>query len=130
MSRPEHIALNVPDPLAAVNWYADNLGMRVMRKGGAPTYTTFIADSGGNIMLEFFHNADYPLLESTKINHMSLHLAFMVDNVAAFKMKMLEAAATMVEDITMTPAGDQVLMLRDPWGLPIQFVRRVEPMLK
>jgi glyoxylase I family protein len=130
IARPEHVAFNVVDPRAAAKWYVDNLGMKVMRAGGPPTYTTFVADSGLHMMIELFHNADYPLLEPAKINHMSLHLAFMVGDVAAMKAKLISAGATMVDDITKTPSGDLVLMLRDPWGLPIQFVQRVKPMLQ
>lgn len=128
--RPEHIAFNVLDPQAVVKWYVENLGMKVMRAGGPPTYTTFIADSGAHMMIELFHNADYPVLELAKINHMSLHLAFMVGDIAVTEAKLLAAGATTVEDVTTTPSGDKVLMLRDPWGLPIQFVQRVKPMLE
>jgi hypothetical protein len=35
-----------------------------------------------------------------------------------------------VEDIRVSSSGDQILMLRDPWGVPIQFIKRAEPMLK
>jgi catechol 2,3-dioxygenase-like lactoylglutathione lyase family enzyme len=130
MIRPEHVAFNVPDPNAAVKWYTENLGMKVMRQGGPPTYTSFVADSGEHMMIELFHNADYPLFEPAKFSHMSIHLAFMVDDIAAIKKKLVTVGATLVEDITKTPSGDQVLMLRDPWSLPIQFVQRVKPMLK
>ena len=130
MIRPEHVAFNVLDPGAVVKWYTENLGMKEMRKGGPPTYTTFIADSGEHMMIELFHNADYPVFEPAKFSHMSIHLAFMVDDIAAIKKKLVAGGATIVEDITKTPSGDQVLMLRDPWSLPIQFVQRVKPMLK
>jgi catechol 2,3-dioxygenase-like lactoylglutathione lyase family enzyme len=128
--RPEHVAFNVPDPVAAVRWYTENLGMKVMRQGGPPTYTSFVADSGEHMMMELFHNADFPLFEPAKFSHMSIHLAFMVSDIAEIKTKLVAAGATLVEDITKTPSGDQVLMLRDPWGLPIQFAQRVKPMLK
>ena len=48
-----------------------------MRSGSAPTFTTFIADSGEHMMLELFHNADYPLLNPQEINHMSFTLLFL-----------------------------------------------------
>lgn len=127
--RPEHVAFNVPDPVAAVKWYTENLGMKVMRRGGPPTYTSFVADSGEHMMMELFHNADYPLFEPVKVSHMSIHLAFMVNDIATIKTRLVAAGATLVEDITRTPGGDQVLMLRDPWGLPVQFAQRVKPML-
>ena len=128
--RPEHIALNVLDPAAMVKWYTENLGMKVMRQGGPPTNTSFIADSGQHMMLEIGHNADYPVIDFAKLSHMSIHLAFMVDDISTMKARLIAAGATVVEDITKTPGGDEVLMMRDPSGLPIQFVKRVAPMLK
>lgn len=128
--RAEHIALNVLDPIAAVKWYTENLGMKVMRQGGPPTNTSFIADSGLHMMLEIGHNAECPVIDFAKVSHMSIHLAFMVDDISTTKAKLIAAGATVVEDITRTPGGDDVLMMRDPSGLPIQFVKRVTPMLK
>jgi glyoxylase I family protein len=128
--RPEHIAFNVPDPVAAAKWYTENLGMKVMRQGGAPAFTTFVADSNEHMMMELTHNAGVPLFEPAKLSHVSIHLAFMVPEIGTIKAKLLSAGATLVDDITKTPSGDQVLMLRDPWGLPIQFVQRVKQMLK
>ena len=128
--RPEHIALNVLDPTAMVKWYTENLGMKVMRQGRPPTNTSFIADSGQHMMLELGHNADHPVIDFAKVSHMSIHLAFMVEDLSTMKTKLIAAGATVVEDITKTPGGDEVLMMRDPLGLPIQFVKRVAPMLK
>jgi hypothetical protein len=34
-----------------------------------------------------------------------------------------------VEDLITSPAGDQFVMLRDPWGIPLQLVKRAQPML-
>jgi catechol 2,3-dioxygenase-like lactoylglutathione lyase family enzyme len=128
--RPEHIALNVLDPAGTVKWYTENLGMKVMRQGGPPTNTSFIADSGHSMMLELGHNADYPVIDFAMVSHMSIHLAFTVEDISSMKVKLIAAGATVVEDITKTPGGDEVLMMRDPSGLPIQFVKRVAPMLR
>ena len=128
--RAEHIALNVLDPAAVVKWYTENLGMKVMRQGGPPTNTSFIADSGQHMMLELGHNAEYPVIDFAEVNHMSIHLAFMVEDIATMKANLIAAGAAVVEDIRTTPSGDQVSMLRDPRGLPLQFVQRVKPMLK
>jgi len=54
------------------------------------------------------------------------HVAFMVD---AVRRKLIAAGATPVGEVTTTPAGDKLAMLRDPWGLAIQFLRRADPML-
>lgn len=128
--RPEHIAFNVPEPQSMANWYCENLGMKVVRSGGPPTYTTFIADAGNHMMMELFHNSAYPMLDWSSINYLSFHFAFMVSDVRAMRNGLIAAGAKLAEEIRVTNTGDEVLMLRDPWGVPIQFLKRGEPMLR
>src|SRR5262249_45002677 len=40
----EHMALNVPDPVAMADWYTEHLGMRVVRSVPGPPHTRFLAD--------------------------------------------------------------------------------------
>jgi catechol 2,3-dioxygenase-like lactoylglutathione lyase family enzyme len=127
-TRPEHIALNIADPVMVAKWYVNNLNMQIIRQGDAPSYTTFIADSGKHMMFELYHNTNFPLFDTAKVSLMSIHFAFMVSDIEKTKEKIIAAGAKIVED-TKTPSGDYVVMMRDPWGLPIQFVCRVQPML-
>jgi len=128
--RPEHFALNVADPQSMTNWYCENLGMKVNRKGTPPTYTNFVADDGNNMMFELFNNSAYPVLDMSKIHHLSLHIAFVVDDVRAIRNGLIAAGATLVDDITISSSGDEILILRNPWGVPLQFIKRAKPMLK
>lgn len=128
--RFEHLALNVSDPQKVTNWYFENLGFKVMRKGSAPNFTTFVSDAGGHMMMELFVNNQYPLLDFSKINHLSLHFAFTVDDVRSLRTGLIAAGATIAEELRETNTGDQVLVLRDPWGFAIQFIKRGEAMLK
>jgi catechol 2,3-dioxygenase-like lactoylglutathione lyase family enzyme len=128
--RFEHLALNVPDPLATIDWYIENLGMKIMRQGGPPGYSSFMADGGSNMMLEIGASSAAPYLEMSKLDNHAFHFAFVVDDVRSIRTGLIEAGATLVEDIRMTNAGDQVLVLRDPWGFPIQFIQRSAPLLK
>ncbi len=128
--RFEHLALNVPDPQSMTNWYFENMGMKVIRKGTPPTYTNFIADAGGNMMMELFHNSAFPMLDLSKVPHLALHFAFILDDVRSIRTNLIGAGATLAEEFRETNAGDQVLVLRDPWGLAIQFIKRGEQMLK
>jgi glyoxylase I family protein len=130
LTRPEHIAFNVEDPVAQAKWYVDNMGFKIMYKGNPPGNTRFVADGGENMLIELYNNKEYPVIDFTKLNHLTIHFAFMIDSMELAKEKLLKAGATLVEDITKTPSGDLVLMLRNPWGLPIQFVQRTKPMLK
>ena len=127
--RLEHVGLNVADPIKATQWYVDNLGMKVLREGPAPANTRFLADSAGNMMIEIYHNPPEAVPNYAAMDPLLLHVAFMADDVDAIRSKLLAAGATPVGEVTTTPAGDKLAMLRDPWGLAIQFVRRADPML-
>jgi glyoxylase I family protein len=125
----EHLATNVADPVKAANWYKDNLGMKIMRQGEAPTYTTFVADPAENMMFEFYHNDTAKLFNPSQYNPLSIHIAFMSPDIKKTKETLVKAGAKIVDDLKKTDSGDQILMMCDPWGLPIQFVERAEPML-
>jgi len=127
--RLEHVGLNVADPIKAAQWYVDNLGMKVLRKGPAPANARFLTDGAGNMMLEIYHNPPEAVPNYASMDPLLLHVAFMVDDVDALRSKLLAAGATAVGEVTTTPAGDKLAMLRDPWGLAIQFVHRADPML-
>ena len=127
--RIEHVAINVKDPIAVAKWYTENLEMKIARKGPPPVNGHFISDTNGNVMLEIYHNPPDAVPDYPSMNPLSLHIAFMVDDVKAIRDKLTAAGATIVSDITTTEGGDEIAMLRDPWGVPIQFVKRAEPML-
>ena len=127
--RLEHVAINVEDPAAMAKWYCENLGMKIIRKGPSPVNMRFISDAGGNMMLELYNNPPDAVPDYRSMNPLSLHIAFMVDDVNAITRKLIAAGATIAVDVNTTPAGDELVILRDPWGVPIQFLNRAEPML-
>jgi glyoxylase I family protein len=128
--RLEHIGLNVVDPVKAAQWYVDNLGMKILREGPPPVNGRFLADSAGNMMLELYHNPPDAVPNYAAMDPLLLHVAFLVDDVDAIRTKLMAAGATPVGEVTTTEAGDKLAMLRDPWGLAIQFVHRADPMLR
>ena len=127
--RLEHVALNVADPIKMAQWYVDSLGMKVLREGPPPINARFLADGGGNMMLELYHNPPDAVPNYASMDPLLLHVAFMADDVDAVRQRLIAAGATPVGEVTTTPAGDKLVMLRDPWGLAIQFLRRADPML-
>jgi len=128
--RLEHVAINVEDPEGMVKWYCENIGMKLLRKGSPPVNMHFISDSGGNMMLEVYHNPPDAVPDYPSMNPLSLHISFMVYDVKGICRKLVAAGATMVDDVSTTESGDEIAMLRDPWGVPIQFVKRAKPMLQ
>jgi glyoxylase I family protein len=125
----EHIALQVNDPVAMADWYVKNFGFTVARAGGAPTFTHFLKSSTGVVMIEIYRHPSVGVPDYSKQDPLTLHLAFLSDNPAADRDRLVKAGARIAEDVTTTPHGDEILMLRDPWNIPIQFVKRTQPML-
>jgi glyoxylase I family protein len=127
--RIEHIAINVEDPAAMAKWYYENLGMEIVRKGPAPANARFISDTGKNVLLEVYNNPPDDVPDYASMDPLLFHIAFVVDDVEGICRKLISAGATIVNDVSTTPDGDEFGVLRDPWGVPIQFVRRAKAML-
>jgi glyoxylase I family protein len=125
----EHLGLNHSDAVAAADWYCTNLGMKVTRKFGPPGHGHFVADAGGQMMLEFYHNAQAPVPDFRALNPMSFHVAFHVEDVLATRERLLKAGATAAGNVTSNEDGDTLAIVRDPWGLPVQLVKRTKAML-
>ena len=58
-----------------------------------------------------------------------LHVAYTVDDVAKERERLLAAGAKPDTQIIHADNGDTVTTLRDPWGLPVQLVKRAVPLL-
>ena len=128
--RFEHIAINVEDPVAMADWYCKNLGMKVKFEGDSPGNIRFISDSYGKMMFELYSNADAAKFDFDSMDMATLHIAFMVDNVQETCDRLIEAGAKMDKKPAINDSGDEIATLRDPWGLPIQFVKRAVLMIK
>ena len=119
----EHTALNLPDPQAAAAWYAENLGLTILKANSAEPFIHFLADDAGG-MLEFYSNSGGAIPDYASMSPFTLHLAFSADNITAVWEQLLAAGATAAGEIETTPAGDQIVFLRDPWGVSLQLVSR------
>jgi catechol 2,3-dioxygenase-like lactoylglutathione lyase family enzyme len=124
----EHAAWQVADPVAAADWYCEHLGMKVVRAGGPPANGRFLADATGRVLLEIYNNPAVDVPDYAKLNPLHLHLAFVVDDVTATRDRLVAAGATVHEDVKTIESGDQLLMLRDPWGFALQVLKRAEAM--
>ena len=124
----EHLALQVTDPVGMAQWYVVNLGMRIVRQDGKPPYGHFLADGSGRVVLEIYNNPKVPVPDYWSTDPVIVHLAFATKDIPAVRSRLVEAGATNEGEIQRTDLGDEVLMLRDPWGLPVQLVNRSKPM--
>jgi glyoxylase I family protein len=125
----EHAAFQVGDPVAVSRWYVDHLGLTVKRSQSERPWGHFLAGDGDAVMLEFYNNPRAAVPDYRAIDPLQLHVAFVADDVAAVRTRLMAAGATSEGDVQVTPAGDHMAMLRDPWGLAVQLVRRATPML-
>jgi glyoxylase I family protein len=126
----EHVAFNVTDPEKIALWYTTHLGMHVVRRVDGPTHTHFLADSAGRVVVEFYHHARAAVPDYSAMDPLVLHLAFTTVNVGETQKMLEEAGAKNAGEITVTPAGDEMVLLRDPWGLAIQLVRRARSLME
>lgn len=124
----EHVAINVQEPALLAQWLVDNLGMRIVFSVAEAPYTHFVADEGGSI-IELYNNPAAPMPDYGQIEPLNLHFAFSSDNIEADVQRLVDAGASTVGDITLTPAGDKLVFLRTPWNEPIQLVQRNKPLL-
>jgi glyoxylase I family protein len=122
----EHFALNVPDARAHAKWFVDHLGMRVARSRQDAPYTSFLADDTGRVILEVYSNTAAPYPNYAAAHPLCFHVAFVADDPAAVRAKLVAAGATPAYEETL-PDGSFLIMVRDPWGVPLQLVRRVTP---
>ena len=119
----EHVALNVPEPVQMADWYAKHCGMRIVIRVEGPPFTRFIADGSGTTAIEIYRNEDAPIPDYFSQSPLVAHNAFAAENLDETKDRLTAAGATFVEEIE-TPDGSRLIMLRDPWGIPLQIVKR------
>ena len=125
----EHMAYMMADPVAAADWYCKNLGFRVVRKTDGYPWAHFLIDRGNSVMIEIYKRKEVPVPDYHAMDPLLLHLAFLCDDVKGTVRKLTAAGAQVAAEAALTPDGDELAMLRDPWGFAIQLVKRARPML-
>ena len=123
----EHLALNVEDPAGMSAWHCKNLGLNVASTNGGGW---FLADDAGHTMLEIYNSSPSQAVpDYAAMDPLVLHLAFISEDVEADRQRLLAAGASPCGEASKGPNGDAFAMLRDPWGLSIQLVKRSQPLL-
>jgi catechol 2,3-dioxygenase-like lactoylglutathione lyase family enzyme len=127
--RIEHVAFQVADPVALAEWYVQHLGLTLKRAFPDPPFGRFLAGDGDAVMLEFYNNPKVAVPDYRQVDPLIVHIAFVVDDVAGTYERLLAAGATAEGVVQVNESGDVMAMLRDPWGLPLQFLRRQSAMI-
>ena len=110
--------------------YVTHMKLSVTREAGAPTHQRFLSDDSGAIMIEFYRNPRVAVPDYASMDPLLLHIAFVSETPAADRDRLVQGGAKVVEDLTTAPNGDGLVMLRDPWGVALQLVKRTAPMLR
>lgn len=128
--RLEHIAFNVEDVAAFAAWYTANLGMKIARSIDEPPYIHFLSDSAGKSLIEVYSDPQGNVIDYGARHAVTFHLAFAVEDMEAERQRLVAAGASLDGDVNRRANGDKLAFLRDPWGITIQLVQRVDRMIE
>ncbi|SKB41685.1 VOC family protein [Maribacter arcticus] len=119
----EHFALNVVDINGVVNWYCTHLGLTIANQQKVSPFMTFLADSTDRVVIEFYKREDELAEDFSNRHPLTFHVAFISENAQEDKQRLLKAGASFFEEI-FKEDGSHLVMLRDPWGMPLQLCQR------
>lgn len=125
----EHFAYQVNDPDASAKWYCQNLSFSIKREADLPCPVRFLADETGQVMLEIYNNPVVETPDYASMDPLLLHIAFCCEDLLSTVERLIAAGAVRVSGPEIIASGDELAMLRDPWGLAIQLVNRANPMV-
>jgi glyoxylase I family protein len=124
----EHFALNVKNPIDFVEWYISNCEMKIAKSIKVAPFTHFLSDSSGRTVVEVYSNPSAEIPNYNLMHPLEFHFAFTVENVDKIKEELISAGAKLVEDIKLAD-GSHLVMLRDPFGIPLQICKRAKPLI-
>ncbi|HXC01776.1 MAG TPA: VOC family protein [Opitutaceae bacterium] len=122
----EHFALNVPEVRVMSRWYVEHLGLRVVLNREEAPYMTFLADDTGRVIMEIYTNPSAVIPDYAAAHPLCFHIAFVADDPRATQQKLEQAGASLFLEENL-PDGSRLIMMRDPWGVPLQLCKRTKP---
>lgn len=122
----EHFALNVPDARAHAQWYVQHVGFSVARRREDAPFTHFLADETGRTVVELYSNPKAPYPDYANTHPLVFHVAVVAADAKAECTRLVRAGATLFLEEPQ-PDGTQLIMMRDPWGVPLQLCQRTKP---
>ncbi|UII27140.1 VOC family protein [Fulvivirga maritima] len=125
----EHFAVNVKEPAAMAQWYVENMGLTIVKQVTESPYMTFMADDSGQIMIEIYSNPAAAVPDYKNQSPLIVHFAFVSEKPDEDSKRLQAAGAEEVSNDHFDD-GSHIIMMRDPWGVPLQLCKRGVPMLK
>ncbi len=124
----EHFGINVPHPQAMAGWYVRHFNMKIVRSMQDTPYTHFLTDDSGRVIMEIYANETVEIPDYNLQHPLKFHVAFEVSNPQELSEILIKEGAMFFEEVKMDD-GSHLIMLRDPWGIPIQLCKRGKPMV-
>jgi glyoxylase I family protein len=122
----EHFALNVPDVRPMARWYVEHLGLKVARQREDAPYTHFLADDTGRVVVELYTNPKVSVPDYPAQHPLVFHFALVTSDARAECQRLEKAGARLFLEEPQ-PDGSILIMMRDPWGVPVQLCQRAKP---
>ena len=122
----EHFALNVSEPLEMADWFVEHCQSKIVSRMEEPPHMTFLADKSGRVFLELYKSTRDPVPDYTQQHPIRTHLAFEVGDPLAERARLEQAGCTFFEEVRKDD-GSLLIMMRNPWGVPIQLCKRGTP---
>lgn len=122
----EHFALNVPDPRAMGRWYVEQLGFTIARQRDDLPYTHFLADETGRVVVELYCNPKAIVPNYAAQHPLVFHFAVIATDARAECQRLERAGATLFLEEPQAD-GSMLIMMRDPWNVPVQLCQRAKP---
>ena len=119
----EHFAINVNNVDAVVKWYVLHLELNVVSQQKKSPFMTFLADSGGRVIMELYQRSDEMMTNFKTHHQLTFHVAFVSESAQLDSDRLQEAGASFIEEVRKED-GSHLVMMRDPWGMPLQLCER------
>jgi glyoxylase I family protein len=127
----EHVGMLVKDAFAMADWYEKHLGFRTIRTGTGPVASgAFVTDDAGKVALELITHKELAPPDYAGVSPLQLHLAIATQDPDGDRERLLGAGATFVEETPMKEPGERLYLMRDPWGVAIQLIKRNAPLVE
>ena len=122
----EHFALNVPETRAQAQWYVQHVGFTIARSREDAPYTHFLADETGRTIVELYTNPKAAIPDYAAAHPLCFHIAVVAADARAERARLEKAGAKLFLEEPQ-PDGTLLIMMRDPWGVPLQLCQRTKP---
>ena len=122
----DHPAIACYDVQRQINWYCQNLGMRLIARGETSALVGYSDDVGSGTAIELMakkHDGPPPVEIPTYAPGLR-HVALRVKSFDEAKAKLISAGAQFIGQVGAAVGGGRIQSFRDPEGNELQIVER------